>query len=93
MRALDLAVADAHIDELLARPPLREPIALVTYAHELLARLDGFPDGPAALALWRRFAWKPEGSPKPGFVLAAAEIMAAEARVLVELRAASAAIA
>ena len=89
-RQLELAISDDALVALLARADLREPIALTTYAHELLARLDGFPDGPAALALWRRFAWKPEGSPRPGFELRAPDIMAAEAQLIGDLRAAAA---
>lgn len=67
--------------DVLADPSLQEDLAYGAYARELLNRTRGFSEGPAALALWRRFAWEPTGSPKKGFELTADRILAAEARV------------
>lgn len=85
-RTLELEAARA--DALVADAELAASIALVTYAHDLIARMDGFPDGPSALALWRRFAWLPSGSPRPGFALAVDDIVAAETVIVGRLRAA-----
>ena len=91
LRALagELAVAldDAHTERLAARGVLLEQLALLAWTHELLRRAEGHPSGPEVLALWRLFAWTPEGSPRKGFTLTAAKILAAEAEVVVALRA------
>lgn len=73
-----LPAADAAIDGMLLDPDLREPIALCTYAVDLLERLEGRANGAATLALWRSFAWTPGGSPKKRFVLSADAILGAE---------------
>jgi hypothetical protein len=65
---------------------LREPAALVAYGYDLLRRIDGVAEGPATLALWRGFAWTLEGSPKKGFELDAAAILAAEATIAAGVR-------
>jgi hypothetical protein len=79
---LDASVAEAIADE----PEMREQLALVAYGHDLLRRLGGIAEGPASLALWRRFAWTPQGSPKHGFELTAAAILDAEAEVVRRLK-------
>jgi hypothetical protein len=66
---------------------LREPVALLAWARILLQRLEGLSEGPATLALWRRFAWTATGAPKPGFALDAAHVLAAEELVVEHLRA------
>jgi hypothetical protein len=43
-----------------------------------LPEQEGRAVGAASLALWRTFAWTPEGSPKKGFVLNTDEIMIAQ---------------
>ncbi len=60
---------------------LREQIAMVAWARELLRRLAGDTVGPAALALWRMFAWLPTGSPRPGFAITADAILDAGRRL------------
>lgn len=72
------------VDAIVNDKALRESLSMVTYAHDLLGRLDGRAVGPAALVLWRGFAWKPEGSPKKGFTLSAEEILERE-RALAEV--------
>jgi hypothetical protein len=62
-------------------PTLREALALVAYGRDLGDRLRGVVVGPATLALWRTFAWHPEGSPKKGFRLTAEAIVEAEESV------------
>jgi hypothetical protein len=74
---------DETIDRMLRDPELREALGLGAYAWDLLERLNGTAVGPATLALWRSFAWTPQGSPKKGFALSAAAILDAE-RVLLE---------
>lgn len=78
---------DVWVDRLVDDAVLREPLALVAYGHDLLRRLLGVVEGPSTLALWRRFAWTPEGSPKRGFVLAADAILDGEATVVARLSA------
>lgn len=56
--------------------------ALGAYGVELLERLEGRSQGPAVLALWRRFAWTREGSPKKGFRLTAEKILDTEQEVV-----------
>jgi len=57
---------------------LREPLALFTYGLDLLHRMKGTAVGPAALALWRTFAWLPSGSPKKKFKLSTDLILQAK---------------
>jgi hypothetical protein len=71
-------VDEARIEALLSEPALREALSLCAYASDLLSRLEGVVDGAASLALWRSFAWTPQGSPKRGFVLTADAILEAE---------------
>jgi len=73
-----ISVTDETLDDMLQDPNLREPIGLCTYAADLLQRLQGWAVGAASLALWRSFAWTPQGSPKKDFVLTADEIMIAQ---------------
>jgi len=71
-------------------PTLREDLAMATWARVLLRRLEGISEGAATLALWRRFAWSVQGSPKPKFRLKPEDILAAEQSLLARLRALSA---
>jgi hypothetical protein len=66
---------------LLEDPMLRRDLALAAYGKELLRRCNGHSSGPAVLALWRQFAWKPTGSPDFRFKLQAAAILDAERTV------------
>jgi hypothetical protein len=61
--------------------PLREALAMTAYGRELLKRVAGDFEGPEVLALWRRFAWTKQGSPKKGFALTAQAIVDAETAV------------
>jgi hypothetical protein len=87
---LELAIAEPFVEQTIDERTMRESLALVAYGHDLLRRLDGIVEGPATLALWRRFAWTAEGSPKHGFELTAGAILDAEAAVVACLRASSA---
>lgn len=78
---LDRSLPEERCEELLEDPGLSEAIALATYARDLFRRLEGRTEGPATLALWRRFAWTRAGSPKKGFELSAEAILKAEATV------------
>jgi hypothetical protein len=82
-RRIDLPAAT--LEEILADPAFRAPLALCAYAANLLERLKGWSEGPATLALWRGFAWKPEGSPRKGFRLTVEGILEAQATVLSRL--------
>ncbi|HKO41954.1 MAG TPA: hypothetical protein VJU84_01585 [Pyrinomonadaceae bacterium] len=65
--------------ELIADDPnLREKLALCAYGADLFHRMHGVAVGPAALVLWRSFAWLPTGSPKKKFALTADLILHAE---------------
>ncbi len=78
-REIGDAAPESTLDALLADPSLREARALCAYAVDLQRRMQGFAEGPASLALWRRFAWTPEGSPKHEFKLTVDSILQAEA--------------
>lgn len=73
-----ISVTDEMLDEILQDPNLRDSVGLCTYAADLLQRLRGRSIGAASLALWRTFAWTPQGSPKKGFVFNTDEIMLAQ---------------
>ncbi len=75
------AFASDARERLLDDKELGEPIALGAYGRDLLRRVEGHSEGPAALALWRRFAWTATGAPRKDFTLSAEAILAAEARV------------
>ena len=49
--------------------------AYSTYGLSLLERIKGSEGGLHILTLWRRIAWKPEGSPIKGFKLTAEDII------------------
>lgn len=77
-QSLDEAARTAIIDAVASDTHLREELALVAYATDLLARVRGRAVGPAALALWRSFAWTRAGKPRDDFVLSAELIFEAE---------------
>ena len=76
--ARGISVTDEMLDDMLEDLTLRDRIGLCTYAADLLQRIEGRAVGAASLALWRSFAWTPQGSPKKDFVLTAEEIMIAQ---------------
>ncbi|MFC1642258.1 hypothetical protein ACFL5O_06170 [Myxococcota bacterium] len=80
-----VSMPDERVEEIMQDRELREAASLCAYAKNLLERLEGIIEGPATLALWRGFAWTPEGSPKKGFLLTADAIMKAEARLMEQL--------
>lgn len=86
---LGIVLPGARLDALLDAPELRETLALCAYGADLLDRLRGFAGGAATLALWRTFAWTPQGSPKKGFVLRASAILDAQAILCERLAAAA----
>lgn len=81
-----LALDDAAAAAIAADPALRESLALWAYAGDLMQRMKGVAIGPAALVLWRQFAWLPAGSPKKDFTLSAELFMEAEQRLLERMR-------
>ena len=64
-----------------------EATALLAYGHDLIQRLNAVANGPAVLALWRRFAWNSSGSPKPKFKLTSQMMLKAESDLQVLLAA------
>lgn len=74
-------VTEAEVEGLREVDDLREALAKVAWARALLGRLDGASEGPATLALYRRFAWHRAGSPKQGYTVDADDLLAAEARL------------
>lgn len=82
--ALDLQrdLTDEQIDSIVSEQRHREALSMVTYAHDLFARLKGYAVGPAALVLWRGFAWTPSGSPKKRFSLKAEDILERERQLI-----------
>lgn len=89
----DILVDEARVRNLLSDQDLREQIALVAYAQQLLLRLDGDPGDPAILVLWREFAWTRHGAPKKGFSLNAQDIVEAQDQLILTLKKASAEMA
>jgi hypothetical protein len=71
---------------LLTNAELRQDLALASYGKELLRRCRGQSSGPAVLALWRQFAWKPTGSPDHKFKLKASSILDAERQVISSIK-------
>jgi hypothetical protein len=71
-------LSEKRVEEIANDPDQREEIALCAYGVDLLQRMKGIAVGPAALVLWRNFAWLPSGSPKKKFELTADLILAAE---------------
>ncbi|MCA9639718.1 MAG: hypothetical protein KC492_03460, partial [Myxococcales bacterium] len=65
--AHQLNIEEASLEGWLKDPDLREAIGLCAYAVDLSRRMQGILEGPASLALWRSFAWTPQGSPKKGY--------------------------
>jgi hypothetical protein len=80
-----ISAVDQAADQVLQEPELRDPIGLCAYTADLLQRLEGKAVGAASLALWRSFAWTPQGSPRKGFVLTADAIMVAQDTLAVRL--------
>jgi hypothetical protein len=74
-------VEQAGAEAIVNDPLTGEASALLAYGHDLIHRLDAIANGPAVLALWRRFAWTRTGSPKPKFQLSSRMILDAELRL------------
>lgn len=85
-REVPISVQSDRIEQLLRDRDASRRAALAAYGDELLKRLEGQASGPAALALWREFAWNAKGSPIKGFKLEARRIKEAEERALDDLR-------
>jgi len=77
----NVVLSDHEVDAIVDDPSMREVVSRVAYAHDLLRRMKGIAAGPAALALWRGFAWTETGSPKKGFRLSADAILESEKRL------------
>jgi len=75
------ALEELRAEEIASHPQTGEASALLAYGHDLIQRLDAIANGPAVLALWRRFAWSASGSPKPKFQLKAKMILDAESQL------------
>jgi hypothetical protein len=73
------------VEAVLADSAMREHTAVLAYGREMMRRCSGFTSGAAVLALWRRFAWTDQGSPKRDFALTADAIVAAEDELLAAL--------
>ncbi len=67
--------------EISERADLAEDSAILAYSVELLRRMNGQFEGPAVLALWRRFAWSRAGSPRKDFRLTIEAVRKAEDRI------------
>jgi hypothetical protein len=83
--AIGRALSDRQIDRVLADEWRSVDAALVAYGVELLRRCDGGGSGPAALALWRQFAWRTLGTgarrPRRAFELTLPLVLDAERRL------------
>ena len=74
----DKSLSDRSAQSIIKEENLREALALCAYGADLVRRTHGTAVGPAALVLWRSFAWLPSGSPKKNFKLSAEMILQAE---------------
>ena len=72
---------ELRAEEIVSRPETGEASALHAYGYDLIQRLNAIANGPAVLALWRRFAWNTTGSPKPRFRLNSRMIIDAESQL------------
>lgn len=81
------ALKDTACEALLATSALREPLAMATYANELVRRMHAEPTGPEVLVLWRWFAWTATGAPKRDFRLTAAMLLEAQDGIEAAVRA------
>ncbi len=81
-----LELPEARTEEIMASSQARRDSAYSAYGTALLERVRGGDSGPYVLVLWRMIAWKPEGSPIPGFTLEPEDIFAAEQRLREALR-------
>jgi hypothetical protein len=77
---------ELRIRESLGDETIRQQASLSAYGAALLERLKGISSGPAVLALWRDFAWNPNGSPKRDFKLKTKQIIEAEKSLLIILQ-------
>lgn len=84
-KAREISVTNDALEEMLEDSQLRDSIGLCTYAADLMQRQKGFARGAASLALWRSFAWTPQGSPRKEFVLTTDDIMNAQDLLLKRL--------
>lgn len=78
---LNRSLAREEAVRMLEDKDVGEAAAVVAYADELIRRMKGLYEGPAVLALWRRFAWNEKGSPKKDFRLKVEDVRRAEARI------------
>lgn len=76
-----IVLDEAKAIEIVDDPNLRESTSMVTYAYDLLNRMNGIAIGPAVLVLWRGFAWTRKGSPKKNFELSADMIFESEEKL------------
>jgi hypothetical protein len=83
---LKVCLTDNQVDTIVASKCHRESLSMLTYAHDLLKRLNGHAVGPAALVLWRGFAWTQTGSPKKKFSLNADDLLASERQLIRVIR-------
>lgn len=75
-------LTENKVGTIINNPNVREKLSLCAYGFDLLNRMKGIAVGPAALVLWRTFAWLPSGSPKKKFELTADLILDAEKVIL-----------
>lgn len=74
----NVRLSEKKVESIADDPNLREELALCAYGADLLQRMKGTAVGPAALVLWRNFAWLRSGAPKRKFELTADLILDAE---------------
>ncbi len=82
-------VPDVRLEKLLNDTAISRDAAMGAYAVQLLRRCAGLSTTPAVLALWREIAWTRTNAPDRNFKLSAELVLAAEARLLKLLTAAS----
>ena len=82
----DLGVTLPYAErEGLATLETAQSVSLATYGRELIRRSEFASSGEGVLVLWREFAWA-NGKLNKKFVLAAAQILEAEAQITARIR-------
>ncbi len=90
LRQLCLDEGIEHVEESLVslseNKDTSESVSIISYSYELVRRSKGIIEGPAALVLWRDFAWNVSGSPKKKFKFTTHMAMKAKDLIISKLR-------
>ena len=83
----DLTLPETTLEAIVDDAATSRAAAYSAYGEWLIRRTRGETDGQSVLALWRKIAWKPEGSPIRNFRLTLNGFSDAESTLLRTMRA------